>query len=330
MNLWPFGRTETRAAYSDLVTSILVGRAAGETGTNKVGAYEAAAGLWARSFSVATVTPDGIATDALTPFALASMGRALCTLGQWVAEVTVDDGGVYIDVADNWEVSGDGLPSTWEYTLTFDRPSQSVQRVLPAGRVIHVRLPGCAPLVGAQNTVDIISRVDSGLSNEVNGPNGYLMPVAAGRKDELAGDIKQLKGQLGVVETSKSYAESGSSPAKDFEAIRVGPHPPQVLIQLRESVERSVYAAAGVPPLSSNQDGASQRESMRRFVHSTIGPVGVIAATELAMKLEVPGLTLNFKKLYAADTAGRARSVGILVGAGVSLEQALADTGFEE
>ena len=103
-----------------------MGRAAGETGTNKVGAYEAAAGLWARVFQRGYCDPGrdryGCA-DTLWP--LASMGRALCTLGQWVAEVTVADGGVYIDVADNWEVSGDGLPSTWEYTLTFDRPSQS-------------------------------------------------------------------------------------------------------------------------------------------------------------------------------------------------------------
>ena len=330
MNLWPFGRTETRGVYSDLVTSLLVGRAAGETGSNKVGAYEASAGLWSRAFSVATVSPDGLATDALTPFALASMGRALCTAGQWLAEVTVDDGGVYLDIADNWEVSGDGLPSSWEYTLTFDRPSQSVQRVLPAGRVVHVRLPGCAPLVGAQDTVNILSRLDCGLSAEAGGPSGYLIPVPAGRRDELAGDIKQLKGQLGVVETSKSYADPGSSPAKDFEAIRVGPNPPPVLISLRESAERSVYAAAGVPPLSSNQDGGSQRESMRRFLHSTLAPVGVIAAAELALKLDTPGLTFAFDKLFAADISGKARAFQSMVGGGMDVAKAAALAGLLE
>ena len=266
MKQWPFGRTETRESYSDQILSILVDRATGETGSKRVGAYEAAAGLWARAFSVATVTPETAITEALDPYTLASMGRALCTSGQWLAEVTVTDGGVYLDAASNWEITGDGIPSTWEYTLTFDRPSASVKRVLPAGRVVHVRLPGCAPLVGAQDTVNILSRLDSGLAAEVGGPVGYLMPVPVGKKNELAGDIKKLKGQLGLVESTKSWNnDSASTPAEDFEPKRVGPHPPEVLIRLRESAERSIFAAAGVPRLTSNIDGTSQRESMRRF-----------------------------------------------------------------
>ena len=157
------------------------------------------------------------------------------------------------------------------------------------------------------------------------------MPVPAGKKEEqLAGDIKTLKGQLGVVETGRGYSDPGSGPAKDFEAIRVGPHPPQVLIQLRESVERSVYAAAGVPPLSSNQDGTSQRESMRRFLHSTLTPVGVIAASELSVKLDTPGLTFAFDKLFAADLAGRARAFQSLVGGGIDVTRAAALAGLLE
>ena len=330
MKLWPFGRTEHRQSYSDLVVSQIVGRASGEVGSNKVGAYEAAAGLWSRAFAVAEVSPEGYAYDALTPFTLASMGRALCTGGEWCAEVGVGPTGAYLDQASTWTIAGEGPPETWTYTLSFDRPSATVQRVVPADRVVHVRLPGCSPLVGAADTVAILSRLDGSLSREMNAAVGYLVPVGPGQKDELAGDIISLKGRVGVVETTKGHSDRNSGPDKDFDSVRIGPSPPEVLIKLRESAERSVYAAAGVPPLSSNQDGTSQRESMRRFLHSTLGPVGVIAASELADKLATPGLTFSFKKLYAADTAGRSRSVGILVGAGVSLEQALTDTGFSE
>ena len=330
MKLWPFGRTETRESHSDQILSLMVNRATGATGSNRVGAYEAAAGLWARAFSVATVTPETAITAGLDPYTLACMGRALCTSGQWLAEVTVDDGGVFLDAADNWEITGDGIPSTWEYTLTFDRPSASVRRVLPAGRVVHVRLPGPSPLVGAQDTVNILSRLDVALAAEVSGPVGYLMPVPAGKKDQLAGDIKSLKGQLGVVETSNAYADKASAPAKDFEAIRVGPHPPEVLIKLRESAERSIFAAAGVPPLTSNIDGTSQRESLRRFLHSTLTPVGVIAARELSVKLDTPGLTFAFDKLFAADLSGRARAFQSMVGGGIDVTKAAALAGLME
>ena len=74
--MWPFStirelRSEARG-YSDTLTELLVARAAGgdaPTGSaHLTAAVEAAAGMWARAFASAEVTPE---VPALTPEVLA-------------------------------------------------------------------------------------------------------------------------------------------------------------------------------------------------------------------------------------------------------------------
>ncbi|MDE0158854.1 MAG: hypothetical protein OXN24_02145 [Candidatus Dadabacteria bacterium] len=54
-----------------------------------------------------------------------------------------------------------------------------------------------------------------------------------------------------------------------------------------------------------------------------------MAAAELAAKLEAPGLTLSFDRLFASDLSGRARALGSMTTAGVPLVDARRLAGLE-
>ena len=76
--MWPFGKPETRAGYTDAIVEALLQTASGpDASVASLGVTEACAGLWARSFASATVTPANMATSALTPAVLEAIGRRL-------------------------------------------------------------------------------------------------------------------------------------------------------------------------------------------------------------------------------------------------------------
>ena len=156
----------------------------------------------------------------------------------------------------------------------------------------------------------LLAAVEERLGEEVRNQGGYILPVGAGRKVELAGDIKGLRGGLGIVETMKGdYASSDDGLKEDFEIKRLGANPPETLLKLRTDAERSIFAAAGVPLLSSVTDGTALREAMRRFLHSTLTPVTAIALEELRLKLGDAAISIDYSGLGAADITGKAKGV---------------------
>ena len=101
----PFlNRPETRAGYSDLLVQAILQEATGSTtaSVSSLGVVEACAGLWGRSFASATVTPVNLATAALTPAVLESIGRRLLVFGEAVFEIMVEDGTVMLVEASSW------------------------------------------------------------------------------------------------------------------------------------------------------------------------------------------------------------------------------------
>ena len=78
----------------------------------------------------------------------------------------------------------------------------------------------------------------------------------------------------------------------------------------------------------SRSDGTLAREEYRRFLHSTIQPVGAVIAGELAAKLDTPELAFDFAALGAADIQGRVRAFQGLVLAGIAVDKAAALTGL--
>ncbi len=153
MRMWPFGKIEHRESATDAITTALVAAASGSgvpPSVEALGAVEAAAGLWARAFASATVEPQTLVTNALTPAVLAAIGRGLAVRGEVVFEVEVN-GAVMLTQASSWKVSGGVRPESWRYAVELPLPSGKVaKRTLPAESILHVRYatrPG-APWAG--------------------------------------------------------------------------------------------------------------------------------------------------------------------------------------
>lgn len=337
---WQRPQVEQRAAVAtEASDAMLAALTVGQATIGATGALETAAGLMSRSFAVATVAPGGPRTAALTPALLADIGRCLVESGNYVALIEVDavTGAVTLERAYEFSVSGSARR---RYRLKLARPSGKVTRTVSAGAVVHVRINAAADspwrgrgaLEVAASTSGLLAEVESRLAAEAAGTSGYLIPAPTlGEGDEgdggeptnnatatLAADITGARGRTVLVPTMAGGWGDGTAETRgmagDYAVRRYGINPPQWLIELRSRAERSVLAAAGVPPdLIEGTDAASSRESMRRFLHGTLAPHGELVADELGAALDTT-LALNFDRLFAADIQGRARAYRSLTG----------------
>ncbi len=74
----------------------------------------------------------------------------------------------------------------------------------------------------------------------------------------------------------------------------------------RDQLVQHMVAACGVRvDLVSSSDGTGAREGWRRFPFGSVVPLGRLVSAELADKLDMPGLTLAWDELRAADVTGR-------------------------
>ena len=330
VTLWPFSRPETRDSLTDAVLAGLLANATGSQ-TAKVsalGAVEACAGLWGRSFASAAVTPSSMAASALTPDILERIGRALLLRGEAVFEIWVEDGELRLIQAVTWDLSG---RDNWLYRADFATPSATYSRTIPADRILHPRIgttserpwAGESPLPSA--TAGLAAGLESKLTEEVKGPVGSVIPVPhTGSLAGLQADITRLGGKVELVETTAGgYGDAASAPKADWMPRRIGANFPTSLVELRREVSAGILAAAGCPgsPLL-RADGTLAREELRRFAHTTIEPVARAIAGERAAKLDTPELAFDFSALFASDLSGRARSFASMVKAGMDLTQA--------
>ena len=120
-----------------------------------------------------------------------------------------------------------------------------------------------------------------------------------------------------------------AAPHKDWIANRLGPNPPTAMNTTRRESFGTVLAACGVPPDLMDVDSAdaAQREAYRRWYSATAEPLARVVEAELAAKLETP-VSLDMTGLYAHDLVGRASAFQRLVGAGVSVSEALTTSGL--
>ena len=360
MKVWPFGRTEKRAAqgggsqggagFTDAIVRALLTQAAGGTTADPsaTAALEAAAGQYARAFAVAEVSPATAATAALTPAVLSLMARDLIRRGEFVHVIEVGRGGVRLTPAGfSWDVRGRTDPATWRYRVLLSGPSGSVTRNLPAAGVVHGRYSvdparpwaGVSPLAWASLTGRLHANLEDAIADEAGGTRGHVLPVPQGPDsdddtDPLAGlrkDIATLRGRTVLAETVASGWGEGAmaAPRADWKAQRLGFNAPVSMATLRTDSAQAVLSACGASAdLFTHGDAAGQRESWRRFLHGSIQPLGDLLAAELAVKLDVPGLAMSFDRLMASDISGRARAFGSLVQGGMDKDRAAALAGL--
>ena len=344
--LWPFTRrTEHRqASYTDGVVAALLARANGtHADPAATAAVEAAAGALSRAFASAEITPNTPATRGITPDVLAQIGRALIVHGEIVLMLTVREGQVWLSPAASWDVTGAADASTWRYRCDLAGPSGTTTTVRPSEGVIHCRYStdparpwvGVGPLARARLSGRLSAEIEAALGDEAAGARGYLLPVPTDGLDnsvaDLRRDIGSLGGRTALVETAMAGWGDGriAAPRGDYEPKRIGASPPASLATLRSDAALAVLSACGVPvELVTPGDGTGQREAWRRFLHGCVQPLAACVATELAQKLDTPGLAFNFDRLFASDLSGRARAFQSMVGGGMAVDQAAALAGL--
>ena len=342
---WPWSKSETRATsgYEGAILGAFEAQATATPRAQSTAALEAASSLIARCLASATVEGPPRLAAAVTPAVLAQAGRSLIRLGEVVYEITVSDAGrVRLLVAGHFDTYGGADPLTWTYRTSVYGPSGTTTRHLPAAAVVHLRYltdpvqpwRGVAPLRAASLAGKLSAATVEALADGESGPRGNLLPLpvdgADPTVDQLKIDLRTLGGKLAFVESVRSMSPGapGSSPQDDWKSRRIGANPPAAEIELLSRATVEVLSACGVPPGLFGRDAdAGQRESFRRFMHSTLEPIARLIAEELSAKFDAP-MALNLDRLFAADLAGRARSFSQMVKAGMDTDRAAALAGL--
>ena len=339
---WEHRSAAPSGSYTTDVLNYLSSSVSGQALRGTAAAIEICAGVWQRGMATAEVTPMNGRTAALTPSVLGHIGRYLLRYGEVLFEIGVGPRGITLTPAQHWTVTGGVDPDSWMYECTFQSPSSSVTRTLPAGRVLHLMYAqshsqpwvGIGPLSSAGLTQELVGQIETALVEEATTPRGYNLAVPDPKQaSALTRDLRTSRGGLALVPSVASDAAWGqgieSKPGDDWVSKRFGMAPPPAMVQLRSRAELSVLAAAGVPvTILSVSDGTAKREDFRRYLHLTLEPVGRIVADQIGDALEVDDLHFDFSGIGAADIASKARAWGTLTKGGVSPEDAGAITGL--
>ena len=347
MGLFSRKPKETRASsYTDMRLADAEASVRGDgADSNAIAAVQAAAGLWARSFAVATVEPAVPATRMLTAAVLHDLGRSLVLQGEAVYLIYQAGGELQLLRAADWDIYGD--VRLWTYRVTLSGPSGTMTRRVPADSVLHPRINqdastpyrGQSPVALAGLTSGLAAHIEKSLRSEAKANSGYVIPAPTeGMGDdelgELKSDVSSLSGRTALVPgMQRAWGDSGvGAGTANWKVQRLGIDPPEALVGLRSDAALAVLSACGCPPelFQGKADGTARRESWRTFLHGTLQGAADVVATELSEKLEVP-VSLNFDRLFASDIQGRARAFASLVGKGgkgLDTERAATLAGF--
>ena len=347
----PFRNPFTREAnYTDSVITAFLAEAAGlgNMTAAQTGALEACVGMWGRCFASASVVNPGLGGASLDASTLNYIARELCRSGQslHLIELDVDNRVRLIPVA-QWDVAGESHdPTTWTYAVDLTGPSGTTRRLVPAAGVLVCKYAvdgqrpwvGLGPLQVAAATGRLAGFLEKRTGDESGLPAEMVLPTPRNPKRpgdtdstspqaKLEKDIKDGSGKVLIVETMKSgHGDPSNAPIQDWGQKRIGAMIPETSVSLRNHAAVSIMGACGIPPalLQESSDGTAQRESLRRFLHTTIGPIAKIVQSEFRDKLLAPALELSFEDLFAADVTGRARAWRSLVGKDAVLDPATA------
>lgn len=355
----PFQHPELRMeerSYTSELEAVFLSTAQGDyVVQDSLAIVEAVVGLWESSFAAGRVLPETPETAALDSSTLAAIGRALCFHGQFVGALEVRDGELVIEQASSCDVRGSEWP--WTYQLTFDTPTGGLlTRTLPGDVVLNLVIGspkgqpwrGQSPLRRALTSWGLLAKVEAALSYEAGSPVGTLIPTPReqARAQELNDDgtpktssswldgmrtaISGLKGKVFMFETPRTGWRSGmngqESVQADIATHKLGPQPNATMPIIREQVQDSLMAAAGVPPaIFSRSEGTAAREAFRHFYFSRLLPTARAITPELERKLGITrgALQFDFDDLGAVDIAMRMRAANSAVTMGLDVERAL-------
>ena len=333
-----WGRQQSEArSYASMALEAQLLAASGDPtpSASASAALETAASLYARAFSAAEVN-----SPAITPQVLSAIARSLIRRGESLHLIDVSSDGLRLRECGSWDVRGPADESAWSYRITMSGPSESPSRIVPGSQVVHCRYAtapqrpwkGVAPLTWANGTAKLHGALEDGMLSESSTPVITFLPlqdVAPTELDSLRTNIEAARQKrrrglvMPVVSATSGSTRSQQRPLSDWQPRPIGPRQNDGSVSLRDDTSISVLSACGIPPslAIANSDGTAQRESFRRFLHSSVVPLAKLVEQELSTKLDAP-VRLSFNELFAADLSGRARAFASMVTAGMALDKA--------
>ena len=340
MKFWPWARPEIRSSsYTDQAIAQLLASASGASDGSALAAIETAARWWGLGLSSATVTPSNLATRAITPSVLDSIGRSLCRSGESLHVIDVRAGRVALTPTASWTVQGDADPDSWLYLVTLNGPSTSRAITRSADSVLHVRYApsphspwrGRSPVMMAADTARAAGNLEHATSEEMTFTQKQLLSPRRNQGDYGLADTMSPDQITKIVEAFAAHTGSGAFVVPgDLEPKRLGPAPPDSFALLRDRFEQSILSLHGIPPalVAEQGTGTAMREAFRQILHSLLKPLGALVVEELQAKLD-PAAAMSFDALRAGDIQGSARAFRSLVDAQVTPQSAAAIVGLD-
>ena len=340
--MWPFKKKpepqlEQRAAFPTVTAEYLSARTDVllSDGSAALSATVAtAAGMWSRSFAMLDPAPEA---GPLTAEVLAAIGLDLCLRGEAVFHITMERGDLLLDRVAYWDQVATGR---WHLHIPRVNTTETVKAL--SGEVLHFKINapseqpwrGRSPFLLMGGSPQLMAEIERAIScaTEWLGKGVLPFPDTVPEEQQSAA-LRGLKagGTLAAIKSKADFAmNTGQLRGSEFRRVELGPDLRQAdLNPAVDSLHNRVLAAAGVPPALVTESGnaGAMREAFRQFSLTTIAPL----ARQLLPELVKIGVTrLSSRSLQSADVAGRARAVGVLTGAGVSLEKAMRLVGWDD
>lgn len=341
VNLWPFKRREpereTRAAFPSVTAEHLAGRRAGVLSDGAVplsATVAAIAQTWSRAFAMLDPDPD---PSPLRADVLAAVGLDLCLRGESCWHVRVEGSDLRLVRVAYWDHVA---PGRFHLHIAHPHETETIRALAGEVVLLTINSPANAPWQGRSpfammgGSARLMAEVESAVSGAMDWVGRGLLPFPDNVPEEQqSAALRGLKGggNLAAIRSKADFATStGNNRANEFRRVELTPDLEQA--ELPATVEQlhvRLLAAAGIPPalLTPSGNAGAMREAYRLFCLQTVEPLARTLLPELA-KVGVSSLTTG--SMMSADVAGRARAVGTLVGAGMSLDKALALVGWNE
>ncbi len=345
---WPFSRKVEERESAGYTADIIAARTAFFSGAHGLAEATATAesciALWERGFSAADVPDQWRST--LSPGHLGLIGRSLANRGQFVALIDATGPDIELVPVVDWDVATrKGKPVAYRLQVPEAGGGHQVEALVD--EVVDVRINtdvttpwhGQSPLRKTRITAGLLEAIEGGLQDVLDSPWGSqvlpLPKLGAKQTTEVQAFVDRIRSRRGGffgLESQQVSGGAGQTPHGDWDRKNLSPDLRGMELGAHwETVRNSIMGAFGIPPIlfSSMAQSAALREAQRQAVLWTLAPIAKVASSELGLKLGDTELKLDLvTPLQAADSAGRARAVGVLKGAGVPLEEALKMVGW--
>ncbi|MEO0939875.1 MAG: hypothetical protein AAFY38_17120 [Pseudomonadota bacterium] len=340
--MWPFKTkpkpdVETRAAFPTVTAEYLTNRCdtlKGKGGASLSATVGGAAMMWSRAFSMLDAAPDA---GPLTADVLAAIGLDLALRGEAVFHIRVRGNALELHRAAFWDEVGKG-----RYHLHIARPHETETVRAIEGEVLRLTINsdasqpwrGRSPFLMMGGSPALMASIETAIADAMDWTGKGLLPFPdTVPEDQQAAALRGLKsgGTLAAIKSRADFATNVGQPSRqEFHRTELGPDLRRAdLNPFVDALHFRLLAAAGVPPalVTGNGNAGAMREAYRLFVLQTVEPL----ARQLLPEFAKVGVSkLSSASMMAADTAGRARSVGALVKAGVELERAMQLVGWAD